>query len=119
MNEEKKFKIEKLEKYGKEWNDNNQELKNIYLIGVCSLLCTFLGASGIKEYWTLNINTAPAINTIITSLTTLGSYSSFMSIKYIIQSIGEKTKLEKKIDEINDMLDEMENEEKESVIGGR
>ncbi len=116
---EKKLKIEKIEKYSAEWHDNNDYLKFAYKTGFVALVATFLGVSGLKELFGLSGSSdAYAINSIVTGLTVAGSYSSVISLKGAIQGICEKIKLEKKIDELNEALEQIP-EEKEIGRGGR
>ena len=121
MNEnEKRFKIEKLEKYSGEWKESKDRIGTMFLIGTISLAAVVGGLGGIVELHHIPSNYAQNYLEMSTfALTAMGIPIGFSSIRELIYSIGDKTNIEKKIDKINEELDLLQEKNINQSRGGR
>ena len=105
-NEQKRFKIQKIESYEEQISqENKKSTQKTFLFGLAAAaaLCTFTVAA--------NANTDNASQLMNVSIglasTGLGAYH----LKGLIESINRKTNLQSKVEDINSELEMPENEE--------
>ena len=105
-NEQKRFKIQKIESYEKQISEENKEsVRKTFLFGLAAAaaLCTFTAAA--------HANTDNPLQLVNISFglanTGLGAYH----LKGLIESISRKTNLQSKVEDINSELEMPENEE--------
>ena len=107
-NEEKKFKIEKINKYNKELEDEKKETSDKAFLMGASAICVFLALATLSSA-DINNNFAIPIIKFIGSIQT--GYTIYQ-LKGMLESINKKTILQVKIDDLKDELELMEKEEK-------
>ena len=117
--DQKKFKIEKIEKYSQNWKETKEELENAYSIGFVSLVNVVLGGIGCYEILNLPANSnTDAIDAILISMLVSGSVFTFESIRSIVKGLKNKSYLEKRIDVLNSQINDNKKENEQSR-GGR
>lgn len=103
--EQKRFKIQKIEYYNEQISQENKEsIKNTFLLGITAV--------GTICYFTAIPNERDEIFRLIyffTGLTEMGLSSYWL--KNLIESISRKTNLENKVDDINRELEMLEGKE--------
>lgn len=105
-NEQKRFKIQKIESYKKQISEENKEsTKKTFLFGfaAAAALCTFTAAA--------HSNTNDALGLVNMSLGLVNTGLSAYHLKGLIESISKKTNLQSKVEDINNELEMPENEE--------
>lgn len=118
--EEKRFKIEKLEKHSEEWRESKDHIENMFMIGTLSLVAIVVGIGNCVELfhipnsYTQNFLEFSALTPVV-----MGVPVGITSIKGLIKEIAEKTNIEKRIDEISKELDLIEQQEENKSRGGR
>ena len=118
--EERRFKIEKLEKYSEERRESKDHIENMFLIGTLSLAAIVEGIGNYAELWHIPNSYAQYFLEFSTlSLVGMGVPIAIASIKELIKAIAEKTNIEKRIDEINEELDLLDQQKEYKSRGGR
>lgn len=105
-NEQKRFKIQKIESYKEQISEENKEsTKKTFLFGLAAAaaLCTFTAAA--------NASTDTASQVINASWGVLNTSLSAYQLKGLIESISRKTNLQSKVEDICSELEMPENEE--------
>lgn len=118
--EEKRFKIEKIEKYNEERKDMKNHIENMAVIGFLSLAALVGGIGNIAELSNIpGEYTTEFLSYSSSGLVCLGVPIGITSIIELIKGIKDKTNIEKSIDEINEELDLLEQQEEPKSRGGR
>lgn len=105
-NEQKRFKIQKIESYEEQISQENKEsIKKTFLFGfvAAGAFCAFSGVAN------ANTNSALQLIEIFLGLTNTGLGAYYL--KGLIESISRKTNLQSKIEDINSELEMPKNEE--------
>ena len=117
---EKRYKIEKLKKYGEEWKESKDWIEKMTLIGALSLVAAVAGIGNYTELSHIpDIYTKYNLETSSLFLTGIGVPVGLVSIAWLIASIRDKIILENKIDEMNEELDLLEEQEQSKTRGRR
>ena len=117
---EKRYKIEELEKYSKDWRESKDHIENTFIIGGLSLSAAVLGIGNYFELLHIpNSYTHNFIDASTLVLTCMGIPIGFTSLKELIRAIREKTILQNKIDEMNEEFDLLEIQEEDKSRGRR
>lgn len=118
MNEEqKKLKIEKLEKYSEVWKDEKNRAELFTAVGTLSLMAILGGIKSIIEAFNIpSQHVTDWISGTSEILTASGIAFSYISFKMVIDSMSKKINIQNKIDELNAEIDEYENK---NARGGR
>ena len=112
MEQEKRFKIEKIEKYNEQINEEKKkEIKNFVLIGIFTLATvTSFNLGLISSFYSFYHFAIPGfINSILYAGITIST------IKDLFKSISEKTTLEIDVYKLEEELKEFENEESKGM----
>ena len=105
-NEQKRFKIRKIESYEKQISqENKNSTEQTYLLGLAAAaaLCTFSAAA--------NANTNVVVRIIDILLGSANTVCSAYQLKLLIESISRKTNLQSKVEDIKSELEMSKNEE--------
>ena len=105
-NEQKRFKIQKIESYEKQISEENKEAtKKTFLFGLAAAAALCFFAATAHE----NIDNALRLVNMPFGLVSTGL--SVYHLKGLIESISKKTNLQSKVEDINSELEMPENEE--------
>ena len=119
--EEKRYKIKKVESYVAEKKELGKKEAKAFGVGAVALGMLCVGAKSILELF----NIAPMgadlafTNSIVLGLTGLSTVVEIKSIATVIHTIKNKLKLGGKIEEINEELDLLEEEVNNKSRGGK
>ncbi len=105
-NEQKRFKIQKIESYEKQISEENKKsIEKTFLFGLAAAaaLCTFTSAA--------HATTNNALGLVCMSFGLANTGLSAYHLKGLIESISKKTNLQSKVEDINNELEMPENEE--------
>lgn len=109
-NEEKRFKVEKVEKYKKELSSENSEsVRKTFLMGVSALAAAVCFSALTKQ----NADEAMRVFNIIAGPANMGF--AIYHLKGMLEAISKKAVLKTKIEDINEELEFVEQEEKRGI----
>lgn len=117
VEEEKRYKIRKIESYNAEKKEIGQKEKKAFVTAAIVLGVTLVGWNGLIEYLDLvqNVDISYLLGTTST-LFLGGSIVEIVQVKRIIQAIVNKTKLDGRIEELEE---EIELSDEDKSRGGR
>jgi len=118
--EEKRYKIMKIESYQTEKKEYNTKARKAFGKGIFALGNIVLGVGGLLEF--MNLPSDVSTNFIMIALSGMfagGSIVEMVQIKSLINSIKNKVKLDGRIEEINEELDLLDEQTSSKSRGGR